>query len=43
VIKAQKRRINQKALVMSEFSSGLDGIDLKPLKKTPGRKLQKKN
>lgn len=28
VIKAQEKRINQKSLVISEFSSGFDGIDL---------------
>ncbi len=29
MVKAQKRRINQKALVMSEFQSGFEGIELK--------------
>ena len=28
VIKAQEKRINQKSLVVSEFASGFDGIDL---------------
>ena len=46
VIKAQKKRINQKALVMSEYSSGFDGIDFSTKaekKKTPaGRKFVRK-
>jgi ATP-dependent RNA helicase DDX31/DBP7 len=33
VIKAQKKRINQKQLVMSEYASGFDGIDLNAVKK----------
>ena len=37
MIKAQKRRINQKALVMSEYSSGFDGIDMTALAKPPGK------
>ncbi len=38
VIKAQKRRINQAALVMSEFASGLDGINLKIKEKKGGKR-----
>jgi ATP-dependent RNA helicase DDX31/DBP7 len=38
VIKAQKKRISQKALVMSEYSSGFDGIDLNDVKKEKKRK-----
>ena len=40
VIKAQKKRINQKALVMSEYASGFDGIDLSAMAK---EKKPKKN
>ena len=40
MIKAQKKRINQKALVMSEYASGFDGIDLSAMAK---EKKPKKN
>lgn len=43
VIKAQEKRINQKALVISEFSSGLDGItDTASVKKSSTKKKGKK-
>eukprot|EP00095_Tigriopus_kingsejongensis_P011286 maker-scaffold14_size734282-snap-gene-2.22 protein:Tk11286 transcript:maker-scaffold14_size734282-snap-gene-2.22-mRNA-1 annotation:"atp-dependent rna helicase" len=40
MIKAQKKRINQKSLIVSEYSSGLDGIESTPapVKKTMGKK-----
>jgi hypothetical protein len=28
IIKAQKRRINEKSLILSEFSTGFDGINM---------------
>ena len=45
VIKAQEKRINQKALVISEFSSGLEGIDMKETKSkksSKGKSVKKK-
>lgn len=44
VIQAQEKRVNQKTLVMSEFSSGFDGItfDNKDIKKTAVKKKKKK-
>ena len=35
VIRAQKKRINQKQLVMSEFSTGFEGIELRESAKVP--------
>ena len=44
IIKAQERRINQKSLVISEFSSGFDGInfDDSNSKKKSGKSKKKK-
>ena len=47
VIKAQENRINEKSLVMSEYSSGFDGINLdqggkKESKKSINKKKLKK-
>ena len=33
IISAQKKRINQKSLVMSEFDSGFKGIEAQAVKK----------
>ena len=38
VIKAQEKRINQKSLVISEFSSGLDGIEMADMNKKGKKK-----
>ncbi len=46
VIRAQKRRINQKALVVSEFQSGFEGIQLREsakVKKAKGDANKKKS
>ena len=37
IIKAQKRRINQRSLIVSEFSSGFDGIDMSAMAKPVGK------
>jgi len=46
IIKAQKKRVNQKALVLSEFDSGFKGIALseraKPQKSTPKSHVKKR-
>ncbi len=43
MIKAQKKRINQKALVVSEFQSGFDGIQLKESAKVKTTQAKRKS
>ena len=42
IIKDQEKRINTKSLVMSEFSSGFDGIDFDHTKKKVTSKIKRK-